>query len=355
MVGRSSPETRRIVRLLTFLVVLAVGGVLYFLKGILLPLAVAFLLSYMAMPIVRLGRRIRLPVAISIVILILGFGAILAEVGHLVYASGDEFIEQLPELLDEFRDELKAGLKFFGRDEEEIARLLPEGERFDIKAFLATVPGLRNIAISGADAVIQGFSFTLLVLLFMVFIILDRAHGFLDRRLVAAFSKEGTRSAAPIVDEVHRQIESYILFKTGISIMSGGLVTLTLVAFGVPYAGLFGLVTFLLNYIPTIGGILATIPPSVVALITLEPAIKTLPVVLILAAIQFAVGNIIEPVVFGKRLRMNPITVLFALVLWGAIWGIWGMFLAVPITAVIKIVIERSEGGRAVAALMDSD
>ena len=120
-----------------------------------------------------------------------------------------------------------------------------------------------------------------------------------------------------------------------------------------PYAITFGAFAFILNFIPTLGSIVSTLLPTPVLLFT--PGISTGTMVLALVIpgiIQLAVGNVVEPKLMGRSLDLHPITILLALIFWGMIWGFEGMILGVPITAVVKIIFEKTETTVPVANLM---
>jgi predicted PurR-regulated permease PerM len=114
---------------------------------------------------------------------------------------------------------------------------------------------------------------------------------------------------------------------------------------------LFGVLAFLLNFIPNIGSIIGTIPPILITLVDGSP-LRALAVALVLGTIQVVIGNLIEPMVMGQRLQLNPITVLLFLALWGWLWGIWGMVLAVPLAATMRIILDQAPGLKSVGTLM---
>jgi AI-2 transport protein TqsA len=133
---------------------------------------------------------------------------------------------------------------------------------------------------------------------------------------------------------------------------TGALVWMVLTFLGLDMAFLFAVLVFMLNFIPTLGSIIATILPIPVALIQFESPWRILLVILIPAAIQFVVGNLIDPKLLGDRLDLHPVVIVAALLFWGLIWGLPGMFLAVPITVAIRLALLRSELGREAAELM---
>lgn len=142
--------------------------------------------------------------------------------------------------------------------------------------------------------------------------------------------------------DITAQIQKYITVKVFINLFTASLVTTILWFFDIEFFIVFGVITFLLNFIPNIGSVIAVLLPTLTALVQHESLGYALVLLLILIVFQNIIGNIIEPKIFGDRLGLNPIAILLALLLWGYIWGVIGMLIAVPLTAVIKIIIQSS-------------
>jgi len=155
-----------------------------------------------------------------------------------------------------------------------------------------------------------------------------------------------------IYAEIEAKVRSYIGTKFVLSAATGLLVWVILAAFGLPMAGLFGLLTFLLNFIPSIGSIIATLLPLPVAMAQPWDAWRIIAVVALPGAVQMTVGNVIEPKLMGKGLELHPVVILLALTFWGLVWGVAGMVLAVPITASIRIVLVRFVTTRPIGNLL---
>jgi AI-2 transport protein TqsA len=166
---------------------------------------------------------------------------------------------------------------------------------------------------------------------------------------------EGGKRAAPdsVWSEIERRVTRYIVTKGMVSAVTGFLVGLTLSLLRVDLALVFGLFAFMLNVIPSIGSIIATLLPIPVVLVSpnMTPLIAVLAIV-IPGSIQIVIGNLVEPTILGESLDLHPVTIVLALIFWGMLWGIVGALLAVPMTAIMKILLERFEPGRPVAELM---
>jgi AI-2 transport protein TqsA len=152
--------------------------------------------------------------------------------------------------------------------------------------------------------------------------------------------------------EVESNIRRYLATKTALSAITGILVTMILAYLGLELAIVFGVLTFILNFIPSVGSIIATLLPLPVAYAQFESGWMLLWVLLLPGSVQMLIGNVIEPRIMGEGLDLHPITILFALTFWGLLWGPMGAILAVPITAILRIAMARFQSLRPVAELM---
>jgi AI-2 transport protein TqsA len=153
--------------------------------------------------------------------------------------------------------------------------------------------------------------------------------------------------------EIEGKIRSYIVTKTVISALTGVAVGFALWMFDIPLAFVFGMLACLLNFIPNVGPLLMCVLP--LPLIVLDPDLSMpsmITVILLVSAIEFVSGNVVETKVMGDSFELHPVVVLLTLMLWGMIWDLPGMFLATPITAAMKILLEKFEYTRPVAEMM---
>jgi predicted PurR-regulated permease PerM len=143
--------------------------------------------------------------------------------------------------------------------------------------------------------------------------------------------------------QIDNQIQRYLVTKTAISAVVGALTFLVLgPLLHVKMAHLFGVVTFLMNFIPNVGAVIATLLP--LPIVILDPNLSALAVVLAFVlptTIHTVVGNIVEPIFFGQQMELHPVVVLLSLSFWFSLWGVAGAILSVPITAVIRIVVSN--------------
>jgi len=139
------------------------------------------------------------------------------------------------------------------------------------------------------------------------------------------------------------QIQRYVITKIGMNLGAGVTIGVVLSIFGLDFAIIWGVFVFLFNFIPTIGSAIALIAPVLMALIQSKSISYALLIAAVIAGLQTVFFNLLEPMIIGKRLNLNPVVILFSVLIWGYIWGIVGMLLSIPLTAIIKIVISNSE------------
>ena len=165
----------------------------------------------------------------------------------------------------------------------------------------------------------------------------------------------GAERARKILSTISWQIGSYLSTLAVISAVTGLFVWLALEYLNVDFAVSWGVLAFVLNFIPTIGSIVASIPPILVALVQFYPSVYVAVLTaLSLLTIQMTIGNFITPKVMGDRLNLSPVVVLISLLFWGLIWGVVGALISVLIAAIIKIVCENFPALNVISVMMGS-
>ena len=189
-------------------------------------------------------------------------------------------------------------------------------------------------------------SYGVLILIFVFFLLLGNSSQ-LNQPMAQPDSSQG------ILKAVEVQVRKYLVLKTIISLLTGFAFGGVLWLFGVPLAIVFGFLAFLLNYIPNIGPLISTLLPLPFLILnsSMNPTAAVV-CFLLIAAIQFVSGNVIETKIMGQSFDVSPVFLLLALMFFGLIWGLVGMFLATPLVSIVKIVLEQSQMGKPVAELM---
>jgi len=198
-----------------------------------------------------------------------------------------------------------------------------------------------NIVTNAFGTILGLISSMLFVVIFVLFLLLGR---------------NPYTTHSQVYSDVVGKIRKYVGIKIVVSASTGILVWVTLTLIGLKLAAVFGILAFLLNFIPSIGSIIVTFLPVPIAVVQFQssPWLIVL-VVAIPGGIQNILGNIIEPKLQGEGLNLHPVTILLALSFWGLLWGIVGMFLAAPITAAIRIVLMQFDMLRPIAKIMAGD
>lgn len=193
-----------------------------------------------------------------------------------------------------------------------------------------------------------------MILIYVLFLLLEH-HSF-DKKIDALFQDTNKRSTArTIIQTISSQIQTYIKIKTLISLATACISYLILRLAGISFAEFWSLLIFLLNYIPTIGSIVATLFPCLLALVQFETLTPFFMVTTSLITVQFITGNIIEPKLMGSSFNLSGLAILISLVVWGKLWGIVGMFLCVPILVMATIILANFPSTKPIAILLSSD
>lgn len=305
---------------------------------ILVPTALSAFLAITLMPAVSWLRRHRVPTLAAILLVVLTTFAALGGLISLTTQSINQMRLALPRYQAQFQALLDSTL----------GALRQRG--LELPAFdtgLISPARLFDMA-SGAVVGLAGFmSSVALVLLISIFILLE-ANGFpIKIRTALRMPDLDLGRFAKIANEVQK----YLVIKTLISLATGVLLGAAVWLIGLDFPIFWGLLAFLLNYVPNVGSILAAIPPVLLAIIQLGPqgAVFTS---LAYVAVNMVLGNVIEPNLMGRRLGLSPLVVMLSLVFWGWVWGPIGMLLSVPLTMIVRIMLENTEEHRWIAVLL---
>lgn len=161
-----------------------------------------------------------------------------------------------------------------------------------------------------------------------------------------------TKTEHSFIKEVESRISRYTATKFLTSSITAIIVGAILVSFGVDLAFMFAILTFLLNFIPSVGSVFAVLITLPVLWLQFGFGVSFFVIFLLTGAVQLSIGNFIEPKLMGESMDLHPVTILVFLIFWGIIWGVPGLFLAVPITAVLRWVLAQMEPTQSIAEFM---
>ena len=314
-------------------------------QSVLLPIMVAVMMAIICSPAVRWLEQRRIPNALAVLAVVGLIMALLAGLGALVGGSVSSFREAIPtyhEKLSAMIQGLFAWLQAKGVNVE-TDRLLEV-----VEPSSAAKKAMEFVG-SSMNALASALSNTILVVLTMVLILMEGSTVPAKLRALSGNPDGDITQYRRIATEV----QSYLAIKTVLSLATGVIIGIWAAILDVDFAMLWGLLAFLLNYIPNIGSILAAIPAMLLAVIQHGVGVS-----LALGAgyvvVNMVVGNVVEPMWMGRKLGLSTTVVFLSLVVWGWVWGPVGMLLSVPLTMVIKIMMENSKEWSFVATLLES-
>jgi len=306
---------------------------------IVVPFLMALFFAIVLNPLVSwlMRRKMRRGLAISLVVLVVLIG--LALLIAMIAGSLQEFSEVYPQLQAQTEQKLAVVQHFAARFHIMIS---PESlaQRLDPNAVMDVATTMLG-QFSGAMTQI------VLVMMTVIFMLFEVHH--LPYKLRYALVNPQIRIAG--MHKALKGVTHYLALKTLISLVTGVLVWLALLALGVKFALLWGLVAFVLNFVPNIGPVIAGVPPIIQALILNTPLEASL-VATLFIAIHMLLGNLLEPKVMGRGLGLSSFVVFLSLIFWGWLLGPVGMLLSVPLTSVCKILMETTPGGGKLAILL---
>jgi AI-2 transport protein TqsA len=310
------------------LTLIAIGFSLYFLRPVLVPFVLAVFLTNCLIPMIDVQRYyLRLPKGLAIASTVTVTVAVVVLCGSLVASSVNGATSRLTEYESQFQhfsDNLARSVPLarFGIkvDTEQVGKFFSVQEGTGWQFITSVLGEAANVLSSGV-----------IVIIFVLFLLLSGRGGRVD----------GQRPAG-MLGEIESSVQKYVVTTVFLSLGTGFLVGLTLSVLGVELAWMFGFLAFLLNFVPSVGAIIATLLPVPVILLNPEMSITAKALAIIIpATIHFVIGSFVQPKVQGNALDLHPVVVMLALMFFGMIWGITGAFLATPITAVVRIVCAR--------------
>lgn len=307
---------------------------------ILIPFSLAVFVAILSLPIMMWLKGRGVPSVLAILVTVLVDVSVFGLIVLLASQSATEFQAQLPRYIARLDDLASDGLNWLQ------TRGVPAGDVVSTD-FLDQdrVIGLVSGTLGRALAFVSN---TVIVLLILVFT-LGEATIF-PAKFQAILGREGRQSYR--LTKIVREIQEYLGIKTLVSLATGVLLGGWAWFMDLDFPVLLGLIAFVLNYVPTIGSILASVPAILLSLV-LHGMGHSVVVGLGYAAVNTVLGNLIEPSLLGRRLGLSTLVVLLSLIFWGWLWGPVGALLAVPLTMVLKIMFENSPDLRWIAILLD--
>lgn len=310
--------------------------------NILVPFLLATFIAIICNPLVTKMGQYRIPKGIAVLAVIILFLTVVLSLAGLVGKS----LTELSALMPEYREQLKEQFAWAVEKLASYNIVLSSAlitEHFDPSAAM----GLAADMLSGLGNMMANLFLIILTVVFMLF-----EASSLPKKLHLAMDDPEMRLRQ--IDKFLSSVNNYLAIKTLVSIATGAIVSIMLWAFGLDFPLLWGVLAFLLNYIPNIGSIIAAVPAMSLAILQLGAPQAGL-IGLGYLVINTVMGNMVEPRYMGRGLGLSTLVVFLSLIFWGWLLGTVGMLLSVPLTMIIKIALENSAEGRWLAVLLSGE
>jgi predicted PurR-regulated permease PerM len=321
--------------LLAFIACMLAGAVLKVTSSVILPFTISILLAFVMNPMVSFLEKRRIPRAVSIFLAAAPIVIGLYLVGMVLFSSGRTILTLYPKYESQLTQIYLSVADLFELSYDEHLSFFE-----NLWGQLGVRTRIRNITFILSNSFIVFLKDAFMVVLFVVFLLVEASV--FKEKINAAFEDKHSGQISKIGADVMVQVSRYLSTKFVISLATGVVVAIGLSIVGLELPIVWGVIQFILNFIPNIGSIAVGVGASVFALLQFwpEPG-PIIIVVLIMLGSNMIIGNVLEPKIMGDNLGLSPIIVLMSLMLWGWIWGFAGMILAVPMMVIIKIVCEN--------------
>ncbi|MBI1853116.1 MAG: AI-2E family transporter [Planctomycetes bacterium] len=331
--------------ILLWLFVLALVYTITFTRVLLLPILFALLLTEMLAPFVRSLRRAHVPEPVGAAFVVL---VLLGALGFGIYRLTDpamEWMHKLPGSISRIEQKLE-GLK---KPVEEISQATEHVQRIGAIKSDAGEPTEQNVVVKDPSLLSLLFSGTqqfligLLIVLILLYFLLASGDHFLRKLVGILPTLRDKKTAVEVARQLEQDISRYLFTITMVNTCLGIVIALAMFACGMPNPVLWGVMIGVLNFIPYIGAVTTGVVIALVSTLTFDELGRAVVAPLVFTAIVVLEGYVITPTILGVRLMMNPVVIFIWLLIWGAMWGIPGTLIAVPLLAAFKILCDKFE------------
>ncbi len=318
------------------------------LQSILLPLFIAVIVWFVFLPLYNFLIKKKIPSGLAIVIVIITIVLISNISSVFILTSVNTFTSEFPKYeikFAKFYEELIAKFNLSPTETDSLSKSL------DIKKLLTggTLTATIGSIVTGITGIMGNY---ILILFYLIFLLTESKS--IQDRIKVAFSDERQQKINSTLTDIFKDVKNYMSGKTLMSFIQAVLIGLILWICEVDFFIIWAFMFFLSDFIPQIGSLIVTVLVAITMLLQFDSLVLPIIVVVILILIQNIKGNILEPRIFGERLNLSPLLLLFSLLFWGYIWGIVGMILSVPIMSIIKIILMNIPETKPYAILMSN-
>jgi predicted PurR-regulated permease PerM len=321
-----------------FIGICAFGIFIYLGQEIIIPLLFALLLAILLEPLVNLFQRIRIPRTLAITLALIAGILLITALIYFISSQLSQFNESLPKFKEKFNLVL-----------EQIKLWVSSEFHISMNSINAQLDNWGKSVFDETGALI-GYTVVTLTELLVVWLLLPvYVYLFLYyQKLFLAFiervsDKINQNTIKEVMTEGNKMIQSYLIGLVLEALIMAVLNSLGLMILGIEYAILLGIIGALLNIIPYIGGVVSTALPMLVAIVTKDSLVSPLLVLGVYLLIQFIDNNFLVPLVVASRVKINALVSIIVVLIFGTMFGVSGMFLAIPLTAILKIIFDRIE------------
>ena len=330
--------------LLILLLLLGSSVVIKFSQSLLAPILIAAFFTMLIQPVMRWLNR-KLPNWLSLCIVLLALGVMSLAVEVLFFTQLGLFKAKATFYLNRFQHMSQWMIDFAKQYGVQLT-----WEQIGTKQAMKWVFSFLSSSLSSLFSLVGYFA---LIAFLAIFMMLE--SGPLQKKLTHTLRAQSSDIILDTFHSIALQIQHYMFTKTMLSLLTGFCMALTAYLLGIDFALLWGILAFLLNYIPNVGSIIAVIPPTLIGLVQFDSPVRGLIALALFAAIQTIIGNVIEPRTMGNSLNLSTLVIFLSMVFWGWMWGVTGMILSVPLTVCIKIICEHVDGLRPLAILLGAE
>jgi predicted PurR-regulated permease PerM len=322
------------------LFILALLYTLHLAKSFILPIVLAILFDFLLSPVVRALRKVGLPEPVGAGLVVLGLLGVLVIGTYRLSGPAAEWLGRAPESMVTVQRKLET----LRRPVEQVSRAAAQVERAtDVDGKTPEVavrgPNLSQQLFGGTTAFLGAATVTV----FLTYFLLAVGDLFLQKLVTVLPQFKDKKTAVKIARETESQISVYLFTATLINIGVGVVTAVALQLVGMPNSVLWGVIAGVLNFVPYVGALVNTVILALAALLTFEDTGRALLVPAVFTAINLIEGNLITPMILGRRMRLNTVALFVGLVFWWYIWGVPGAILAVPMMAALKIACDHIE------------
>ncbi len=335
-------DIRSMRRSLNILVLVVIGVSLYFAKDIIMPIALGLLITLTLTPLVRFVRRLGVQSGLAAFAVVLLVGSAMGTGGYLLSTPVSDLIDSAPTIgarLQSKLAEFRSSVDTISSVSAQVESIAGEAPAEDVQQVVIKQPGIIS---SATSSLMSGLTSIALALIFALFM-LASGDMFYQKLIAVMPQLSEKKKALRIVYAVEDNVSQYLFTITLINISLGVIITLLLFIAGMPNAPLWGTIAAVMNFLPYVGALLGAGLLAAMSLGNFDTMMAALIPPFLYLTCTTIEGNILTPMIVGKRLELNSVAVFLAVAIWGWLWGIAGALMAVPLLVVFKVLCDHSE------------